>query len=134
MEFKICDAVVTLWISKGWGNNRLRKVLLINVLQPASIFQLLGWLSEKLPNSKKLPPELNECIPHLYACLEDRNADVRKKAQEALVPFMVQVGFESMVRKVGQLKASSILCLIIFFKFANVFTVIQFQISLVFLL
>ncbi len=68
--------------------------------------ELLGWLAEKLPNHKKLGNELNLCIPHLYACLEDRNADVRKKADEAVLPFMIHIGFEPMARQAGKLKVT----------------------------
>ena len=52
--------------------------------------------------------ELNECIPHLYAALEDRNGDVRKKAQEAVLPFMIHIGYDGMVRHAGKLKVNSL--------------------------
>lgn len=69
--------------------------------------ELLGWLAEKLPACKKLPAELQECIPYLFACMEDRNADVRKKAQDALLPFMIHTGYEAMLRHAGKLKPAS---------------------------
>lgn len=72
-----------------------------------SVFQLLGWLSEKLPSHKPLPSEFKLCIPHLLTCLEDRNGDVRKKAQEAVVPFMIHTGYESVFRACSKLKVSS---------------------------
>ena len=50
--------------------------------------------------------ELDSCVVLLLTCLEDRNADVRKKAQEALLPFMVHLGFQKMMRKSGALKVS----------------------------
>ena len=68
--------------------------------------ELLGWLAEKLPNFKKLGPELNLCIPYVFACLEDRNADVRKKADEAVLPFMIHTGYEAMTRQASKLKVS----------------------------
>lgn len=71
------------------------------------VFQLLGWLSEKLPSHKPLPSEFKLCIPHLLTCLEDRNGDVRKKAQEAVVPFMIHTGYESVFRACSKLKVSS---------------------------
>uniref|UniRef100_A0A8C4MIG6 Cytoskeleton-associated protein 5 n=1 Tax=Equus asinus TaxID=9793 RepID=A0A8C4MIG6_EQUAS len=49
--------------------------------------ELLGWLAEKLPTLRSTPTDLILCVPHLYSCLEDRNGDVRKKAQDAL-PFL----------------------------------------------
>ena len=68
-------------------------------------------MAEKLPNYRKLPAELNMCAPHLFSCLEDRNADVRKKANEAVVPFMVHAGYERLVKQAGKLKVSdNILC------------------------
>lgn len=72
-----------------------------------SVFQLLGWLSEKLPSHKPLPSEFKLCIPHLLSCLEDRNGDVRKKAQDAVVPFMIHTGYESVFRACSKLKVSA---------------------------
>ena len=69
-----------------------------------NVLQLLGWLAEKLPSCKKLPVEFHDCIPYLYASLEDRNADVRKKAQEAVFPFMINTGYEVMARQANKAK------------------------------
>lgn len=69
--------------------------------------ELLGWLSEKLPSHKPLPSEFKLCIPHLLSCLEDRNGDVRKKAQDAVVPFMIHTGYESVFRACSKLKPAS---------------------------
>ena len=66
--------------------------------------QLLGWLSEKLPAHKTLPPELRDCALPVLSCLEDRSGDVRKKAQEAIVPFMIHVGYNTFVKAAGKLK------------------------------
>lgn len=70
--------------------------------------ELIGWLAAKLhpkpaddqppPRPLKMPAEFRECIPILLLCLEDRNADVRKRAQEALLPFMIVLGFEPIVK------------------------------------
>lgn len=67
-------------------------------------FQLLGWLAEKLPALRSVPSDLLLCVPHLYSCLEDRNGDVRKKAQDALPFFMMHLGFEKMAKATGKLK------------------------------
>ena len=77
----------------------------------------------KLPDYKKLPTELNLCIPLLFACVEDRNADVRKKAQEVLLPFMVHAGYEAMAKAVGKLKVSIVIIprLSLHFLFCSVF-------------
>ncbi|XP_073327582.1 cytoskeleton-associated protein 5 isoform X2 [Pagrus major] len=69
--------------------------------------ELLGWLAEKLPNMRTVPGDLMLCVPYLYTCLEDRNGDVRKKAQEALPTFMMHLGYDKMSKATGKLKPSS---------------------------
>ncbi|XP_078586783.1 cytoskeleton-associated protein 5-like isoform X4 [Branchiostoma floridae x Branchiostoma japonicum] len=74
---------------------------------PMLKIELFGWLAVKLMTVKTCPPDLINCLPMLYASLEDRNADVRKNAQGAVVPFMYHLGYEKMNRAVGKLSASS---------------------------
>ncbi|XP_035673398.1 cytoskeleton-associated protein 5-like isoform X6 [Branchiostoma floridae] len=74
---------------------------------PMLKIELFGWLAVKLMTVKTCPPDLINCLPMLYASLEDRNADVRKNAQAAVVPFMYHLGYEKMNRAVGKLSASS---------------------------
>lgn len=69
--------------------------------------ELLGWLAEKLPDLRTVPADLALCVPYLYASIEDRNGDVRKKAQDAVIPFMMHLGYEKMTKATGKLKASS---------------------------
>ncbi|XP_041917900.1 cytoskeleton-associated protein 5-A-like isoform X2 [Alosa sapidissima] len=69
--------------------------------------ELLGWLAEKLPTLRSAPSDLALLLPHLYTCLEDRNADVRRKAQEALPTFMMHLGFDKMNKAAGKLKPAS---------------------------
>ncbi|XP_078113810.1 cytoskeleton-associated protein 5 isoform X2 [Sander vitreus] len=69
--------------------------------------ELLGWLAEKLPTLRTVPGDLMLCVPHLYACLEDRNGDVRKKAQDALPTFMMHLGYDKMEKAAGKLKSAS---------------------------
>ncbi|XP_030056735.1 cytoskeleton-associated protein 5 isoform X2 [Microcaecilia unicolor] len=69
--------------------------------------ELLGWLAEKLPTLRSVPSDLILCVPHLYSCLEDRNGDVRKKAQDALPTFLMHLGFEKMAKATGKLKPAS---------------------------
>ncbi|XP_048241542.1 cytoskeleton-associated protein 5-like isoform X2 [Haliotis rufescens] len=69
--------------------------------------ELLNWLVEKLPTHRVLPTELRMCVPVVLACLEDRNADVRKKAQESLVPFMIHTGYDSFFKATSKLKPAS---------------------------
>uniref|UniRef100_A0A3B4ZCJ9 Cytoskeleton associated protein 5 n=1 Tax=Stegastes partitus TaxID=144197 RepID=A0A3B4ZCJ9_9TELE len=69
--------------------------------------EVLGWLAEKLPTLRTVPGDLMLCIPQLYACLEDRNGDVRKKAQDALPTFMMHLGYDKMNKATGKLKPAS---------------------------
>ncbi|XP_056271762.1 cytoskeleton-associated protein 5 isoform X2 [Pseudoliparis swirei] len=69
--------------------------------------EVLGWLAEKLPPLRTVPGDLMLCVPHLYSCLEDRNGDVRKKAQDALPTFMMHLGYDKMDKAAGKLKTAS---------------------------
>uniref|UniRef100_A0A8C1CN02 Cytoskeleton associated protein 5 n=1 Tax=Cyprinus carpio carpio TaxID=630221 RepID=A0A8C1CN02_CYPCA len=69
--------------------------------------EILGWLAEKLPTLRTVPADLMLCVPHLYACLEDRSGDVRKKAQDALPTFMMHLGYEKMSKATSKLKPAS---------------------------
>ncbi|KAG5893374.1 hypothetical protein JTB14_000138 [Gonioctena quinquepunctata] len=77
---------------------------------PALRIELWNWLAEVLP---KVPPksiskeELLMCVPHLYSNLEDRNADVRKNAQEAILGVMIHLGYEGMLKQTEKLKPAS---------------------------
>ncbi|XP_064115377.1 cytoskeleton-associated protein 5-like isoform X2 [Macrobrachium nipponense] len=72
--------------------------------------ELFIWMAEKL---KDAPPksvnkeELHGCTPYLFTALEDRNADVRKGANEAVLPFMLHLGYEGMCKHTSQIKPSS---------------------------
>uniref|UniRef100_A0A1I8P7A2 TOG domain-containing protein n=1 Tax=Stomoxys calcitrans TaxID=35570 RepID=A0A1I8P7A2_STOCA len=71
---------------------------------------LWAWLAERLP---QMPPksiskdELTSMIPHLYAHICDRNADVRKNANEAVLGVMIHLGFEVMVKALDKQKPAS---------------------------
>ncbi|KAL2093484.1 hypothetical protein ACEWY4_010796 [Coilia grayii] len=69
--------------------------------------EVLGWLAERLPNMRTVSPDLMLCVPQLYACLEDRSGDVRKKAQDALPTFMMHLSYEKMNKATSKLKLSS---------------------------
>ncbi|KAF7644640.1 hypothetical protein LDENG_00218580, partial [Lucifuga dentata] len=69
--------------------------------------ELLGWLAERLASLRSVPSDLQLCVAPLYACLEDRNADVRKKAQDALPVFMMHLGFNKMSKAAAMLKPTS---------------------------
>lgn len=69
--------------------------------------QVLAWLAEKLPAMRTVPGDLLLCVPQLYACLEDRNGDVRRRAQDALPPFMMHLGYEKMNKATSKLKVGA---------------------------
>lgn len=50
---------------------------------------------------------MTACVPHLFAAIEDRTADVRKAAQDATLGFMIHLGYESMARHATKLKPAS---------------------------
>lgn len=51
-----------------------------------------------------VPSDLLLCVAPLYVCLEDRNGDVRKAAQDALPVFMMHLGFDKMNKAAAKLK------------------------------
>ncbi|CAK9821655.1 Protein mini spindles [Anthophora retusa] len=72
--------------------------------------EVWNWLAQKLPliPLKQIPKEeLLVCLPYLYNNLEDRNSDVRKNAQEAVLGFMIHLSYEAMARNTEKLKPGS---------------------------
>ncbi|XP_020296342.1 protein mini spindles isoform X2 [Pseudomyrmex gracilis] len=72
--------------------------------------ELWNWLAQKLPSIpvKQIPKEeVLVCLPCLYSNLEDRNSDVRKNAQEAILGFMIHLSYETMMRNTEKLKPGS---------------------------
>ncbi|CAG0924320.1 unnamed protein product, partial [Notodromas monacha] len=73
--------------------------------------ELLAWLKAKIPEDVPVKglakDDVNACLPYLFSCLEDRNPDVRKNAQEVFFNFMLQVGVDGMNRAASKVKASS---------------------------
>lgn len=77
---------------------------------PALKTELWAWLAEKMPPMppKSIPKEeLASMIPHLYAHICDRNADVRKNSNEAVLGIMIHMGFEAMVKALDKQKPAS---------------------------
>ena len=77
---------------------------------PALKSEVWSWMADKLPN---MPPksvnkeELAACLPHLYANICDRNADVRKNANECVLGIMMHIGYESMMKSMERQKPAS---------------------------
>jgi len=70
--------------------------------------EIWTWLSEVLSEGKGLPKEeLVACLTPLYAGVEDRSADVRKPAQDCVLPIMKHIGFEAMRRATEKLSPVS---------------------------
>ncbi|KYQ51976.1 Cytoskeleton-associated protein 5 [Trachymyrmex zeteki] len=72
--------------------------------------ELWSWLAQKLPSipvKQISKEEFFVCLPYLYANLEDRNSDVRKNAQEAVLGFMIHLSYEAMIRNTEKLKPGS---------------------------
>lgn len=68
---------------------------------PGLRVEVWGWLSEKLPDipTKSIPKdELLSCLPYLFANICDRNADVRKNANDAILGIMMHVGYDAMAK------------------------------------
>ncbi|KAM9377134.1 LOW QUALITY PROTEIN: cytoskeleton-associated protein 5 [Pholidichthys leucotaenia] len=89
------------WLERGEASEELKRE------NPFLRQEVLGWLAEKLPTLRTVPSDLMLCVPQLYACLEDRNGDVRKKAQDALPTFMMHLGYDKMNKATGKLKPAS---------------------------
>ncbi|NXF89408.1 CKAP5 protein, partial [Eubucco bourcierii] len=103
-------ATVNAWVEQTGMKEWLEGEDLSEELKKENPFlrqELLGWLAEKLPVLRSVPSDLILCVPHLYSCLEDRNGDVRKKAQDALPFFMMHLGFEKMAKATSRLKPTS---------------------------
>lgn len=63
--------------------------------------------------------ELSLCVPTLFACVEDRAAEVRKAAADCVFPFMLHLGYDAMFKQLDKLKVKRIvnvhfLCLHLF--------------------
>ncbi|XP_064481485.1 cytoskeleton-associated protein 5-like isoform X2 [Ornithodoros turicata] len=81
----------------------------LKVENPVLRTEVFGWLAEVLSERRQglEGGDLAALLPILYQCLEERSADVRKKAQDCLLPFMLHLGYESMARATTKLKATS---------------------------
>uniref|UniRef100_A0A667YI12 Cytoskeleton associated protein 5 n=1 Tax=Myripristis murdjan TaxID=586833 RepID=A0A667YI12_9TELE len=100
-------ATLSAWVEQTGMKEWLEGEELSEELQRENAFlrqELLGWLTEHLTTLRSVPSDMLLCVAPLYACLEDRNGDVRKKAQDALPIFMTHLGFDKMKKTAGKLK------------------------------
>lgn len=77
---------------------------------PSLKSEVWAWMADKLPN---MPPksvnkeELIACLSHLYDNICDRNADVRKNANECVLGMMMHLGYDAMMKAVERQKPAS---------------------------
>ena len=70
--------------------------------------EIFTWLGANLMEAKGVAKdELSACLSVLYSSLEDRSADVRKAAQEAILGFMKHLGFQTMTKNTEKLSQVS---------------------------
>ncbi|CRK99142.1 CLUMA_CG012503, isoform A [Clunio marinus] len=77
---------------------------------PSLKTEVWGWMAEKLPNmpTKSInKEELIACLPHLYANICDRNADVRKNANECVLGIMMHLGYDAMMKAMDKQKPAT---------------------------
>lgn len=103
LSWVLCGFTGGIWTVKKRGSIIPPTMFEEDPCNPSSP-QVLGWLAEKLPTMRTVPSDLMLCVPYLFICLEDRNGDVRKKAQDALPTFMMHLGYEKMLKATGKLK------------------------------
>lgn len=76
---------------------------------PSLRIEIWGWLTEKLPDLPQKSinkEELIACLPHLYSNIADRNADVRKNANDCVLGFMIHLGYDAMMKVMEKQKQS----------------------------
>lgn len=103
-------ASLTAWEEHAGLAPFMEDEILLSVLtkdKPVLRAEIFGWLETKLGKYRSLPSELSQCVPYLFAGLEDRSADVRKNATAVLPLFMMHLTYEKMVKMTGKLKPSS---------------------------
>ena len=67
-----------------------------------------NYLNCPVPPKSFPKEELTACIGSLFSNLEDRNADVRKNASDAVLGVMMHVGFSPMASVCEKLKVSGL--------------------------
>ena len=70
--------------------------------------EIFGWMGANLMGAKAIAKdELTACLSVLFSALEDRSADVRKAAQDAIPGFMKHLGFPAMTKATEKLSPVS---------------------------
>jgi len=104
-------ACINTWGAEGGYKEFFEGEIIPDALKsgsPTLRTELWTWLSEILPITKSLSKdEISLCVPYLYSSCEDRNSDVRKSAQSAVLGVMIHVGYANMVKQTEKLKPGS---------------------------
>ncbi|XP_042209858.1 cytoskeleton-associated protein 5-like isoform X3 [Homarus americanus] len=101
------------WVEQAGVKETIDGEVFADALKSGSPFlkaELFLWMAEKLkdaPTKGINKEELHACTQYLFMALEDRNADVRKGANEAVMPFMIHLGYEGMLKHTSRVKPSS---------------------------
>ncbi|KAK4303692.1 hypothetical protein Pmani_024319 [Petrolisthes manimaculis] len=106
-------STLNMWVEQVGLKETIDGEVFADALKSGSPFlksELFMWMAEKL---KDAPPksinkeEIHACTQYLFMALEDRNADIRKGANEAVLPFMIHIGYEGMLKHISRVKPSS---------------------------
>lgn len=108
-----CISCINTWGDQAGYKEFFEGEMIADALKngsPALKTELWGWLAEKLPplpTKSVQKDELASMLPHLYANICDRNADVRKNANEAVLGIMIHMGYDAMVKALDKQKPTS---------------------------
>lgn len=101
------------WVEQAGLKETIDGEVFADALKSGSPFlkaELFPWMAEKLKDASPKSinkEEIHACTQYLFAALEDRSADVRKGANEAVLPFMIHIGYEGMMKHITRVKPSS---------------------------
>ncbi|XP_055620318.1 protein mini spindles isoform X4 [Toxorhynchites rutilus septentrionalis] len=108
-----CISCINIWGDQAGYKEFFESEMIADALKtgsPALKTELWGWLAEKLPSvpAKSIQKdELAAMLPHLYANICDRNADVRKNANDAVLGIMIHLGYDAMMKALDKQKPTS---------------------------
>ncbi|CAG7828433.1 unnamed protein product [Allacma fusca] len=104
-------ACVNTWAENAGIKEVFQREVIADALKAGNPYlrqEVFQWLTVRLPQLKAVnKDDLTACLPFVYGCIEDRNPDVRRRAQEVILPFMIHLGYEGMSRATSKLKPSS---------------------------
>ncbi|KRX90239.1 Cytoskeleton-associated protein 5 [Trichinella pseudospiralis] len=106
-------SVLNCWVEKTGIKELLTSEIIPNALtsdSPILRAELLAWLNGKLETYQyKLPDaDLKLTVPLVYGFVEDRNPEVRKQAQNILLPLTRVLGYDFMKNAASKLKPTSV--------------------------